>query len=385
MLSLDRYEVERKLGEGGFGSVFAATRLEDGHRVAIKEIDLAEVDNWGMHEGQRVPLEVELLFALQHIPVVIPLYEYFRRGDKYYLVIEYVPGAVSLFDYVRAHGPLGEDQARHVILKVADVVAQCFRSGVSHRDIKAENVLLLPGTGQIRLIDFGVSELVVSQRGADTGGTVKCWPPEYFQRHEYLHLPATVWSLGTLLYHAVCGKSAFTEEVEEIVRGSPEFPSHVSLLCQDLVARCFISEPWQRISLESFLVHPWATGWTHTPLNQSATYEHLQKGIDAIRRLPHRRTRRNDAVIQLATRQVWKETKRPGGETRDKAHPRFKSASGKAIKGKGKLQTKPKEKALARNKMASLLQKKRENKKQQLANKKRYHDDTPQIKARGDH
>ncbi|XP_076067695.1 serine/threonine-protein kinase pim-1-like [Oratosquilla oratoria] len=267
----------------------------------------AEVDNWGTHEGERVPLEVELLFALEPVPEVIPLYECFRRGDKYYLVMEYVPGAMSLYDYIEAHGPLTEDLARHILLQVVDAVAKCFRCGVSHRDIKAENVLLLPEAGQIRLIDLGVSELIVSHRGGDTGGTVKHWPPEYFLKNEYLHLPATVWSLGTLLYHAVSGRAAFTEDVEDIARGAPNFPSHVSLLCQDLVARCFVKEPWNRTSFESFRSHPWATGWDHTPLDQSATYAILQEGIEAIRRLPYKRTRRNAGDIKLAQRQVWKE------------------------------------------------------------------------------
>ncbi|XP_076061262.1 serine/threonine-protein kinase pim-2-like [Oratosquilla oratoria] len=260
---LGDYTIEEPLGEGGFGCVYAATRRSDGVRVAVKEVPLWRVRSWGLRNGQKVPLEAALLHQVQHVPRVIGLHDVFFEGHFYYMVMEYVPEAISIFDYVQKFGKLPGRVIKRIFKDIVTTVERCLQAGVSHKDIKPENALMYkdPGTGQfdIKLIDFGCGEVVTNQRGTNTGGTLIYWPPEYLSRRRFLHVPATVWSLGTLLYYLLCGRDAFDSEAD-IKRATPYFPRSLPSVCRDLIKRCLTKNPWDRLSLQGILHHPWLTG-----------------------------------------------------------------------------------------------------------------------------
>ena len=135
-------------------------------------------------EGMRVPLEVALLNAVRKLESVARLLDYFPRPDSHLLVLERSPGQLDLFDHLTEVGGLGEAAAREIfrqVMLVFDVISfsrdiyistsqprnidlavqavvavqDCHAAGVTHRDIKDENLLLCPRTGRITLIDFG--------------------------------------------------------------------------------------------------------------------------------------------------------------------------------------------------------------------------------------
>ncbi|XP_076045834.1 serine/threonine-protein kinase pim-3-like [Oratosquilla oratoria] len=251
------------LGEGGFRCVYAAKRRSDGIRVAIKEVPLRLVQSWGLRNGFRVPLEAALLHKVQQVPRVICLYDVFLEGDFYYMVMEYVPEAISMFDYVEKFGRLPGKVIKRIFKDLVATVELCLQAGVSHKDIQPENALMYkdPGTGnfEVKLIDFGCGEVVKNQRGTHTGGTLIYWPPEYLFRGRFLHVPATVWSLGTLLYYLLCRRNAFASKAE-IKKARPYFPRSLPPPCRDLIKRCLTKNPWDRLSLQGILQHPWLTG-----------------------------------------------------------------------------------------------------------------------------
>ncbi|XP_076038284.1 serine/threonine-protein kinase pim-2-like [Oratosquilla oratoria] len=135
------------------------------------------------------------------------------------------------------------------------------------QDMKPENVLLYedPGSGDfnIKLIDFGCGEMIKGYRETHTGGTSFYWPPEYIAKGEFLHVPATVWSLGTLLYYLVCHDDPFYDD-SEIEKGRPPFPEDLPRQCRDLITKCFAMDPWERPTLNGILAHPWLKGFSRT-------------------------------------------------------------------------------------------------------------------------
>ncbi|XP_076037113.1 serine/threonine-protein kinase prk-2-like [Oratosquilla oratoria] len=212
-MKLSDFKMHEELGKGGFGCVFRATRVADGLQVAIKKIPLADALFWGRRHGKKVPREAALLQRVQKVPDVIKLHDCFSTKDSFYMVMELIPSAVSFVDYIRSGKELPMTDVKTLFRKIVLTVEGCLEAGVSHKDIKPHNVLLFrnASTGQfdIKLIDFGCSERITGYRGKITGGTRIYCPPEYIKGNEYLHVPATVWSLGTLLFYLVCHYNAF--------------------------------------------------------------------------------------------------------------------------------------------------------------------------------
>jgi len=254
----DHYEVGPVIGRGGFGRVYAGQSKKDGRPVAIKQIGLTRVTNWGQVEGMRVPLEVALLNAVRKLESVARLLDYFPRPDSHLLVLERSPGQLDLFDHLTEVGGLGEAAAREIFRQAVVAVQDCHAAGVTHRDIKDENLLLCPRTGRITLIDFGSGAFIQDLSSTEFEGTRVHCPPEWLTSQRYLYREAAVWSLGTLLYTVLSGDIPFTS-ARQVCTAQPRLPAlqTVSPECAGLVRACLRLNPTERIRLADIPGHPW--------------------------------------------------------------------------------------------------------------------------------
>merc|ERR1712029_1053616 len=153
---------------------------------------------------------------------------------------------------------LEEELAKNFFKQITDTVIACHKSGVVHRDIKDENVIIDMKTGKCSLIDFGSGAFLKDEAYKDFDGTRVYSPPEWIRTSQYYAEPATVWSLGILLYDMVCGDIPF-EKDEEICNAEVRFHnnSNVSKHCQDLILSCLKIRPKDRIDINAILSHPW--------------------------------------------------------------------------------------------------------------------------------
>ncbi|XP_059716600.1 serine/threonine-protein kinase pim-1-like [Haemorhous mexicanus] len=207
----ERYRLGSLLGRGGFGSVFAATRLSDGAPVAIKRVPRERVRHWGeLPDGTRAPLEIVLLDKVSTgFPGVVQLLEWLELPNKIVMVLERPQRCQDLRHFIRARRFLSEEVARELFRQVLEAVQHCTSCGVLHRDIKPENILVDLATGQAKLIDFGCGTYLQDTGYTHFAGTRSYSPPEWNHYGWYHGKAATIWSLGILLHQMVCGEHPF--------------------------------------------------------------------------------------------------------------------------------------------------------------------------------
>ncbi|XP_032533257.1 serine/threonine-protein kinase pim-1-like isoform X2 [Chiroxiphia lanceolata] len=226
----ERYRLRSLLGSGGFGRVYAGTRLADGAPVAIKAVSRDGIRRLGeLPDGTRAPLEIVLLDKVSNgFAGVIRLLEWFELPNGFLLVMEHPKPSQDLSGLIRAWGFLPEEMTWGLFRQVLQAVRHCTSCGVLHRDIKPQNILLHLATGETKLLDFGCGTFLRDTVYTRFAGTLSYSPPEWIYLKRYHGEEATIWSLGILLYQMVCGKHPFCKGPKTIW-DQLLFPPRVSL------------------------------------------------------------------------------------------------------------------------------------------------------------
>ena len=250
------YKVSHKLGQGGFATVFAGVRVIDGTCVAIKQVLKNKVTEWATLGGRKVPMELKLLHSVQNVDRVIKLLNFYERNDSFIYVMERPNDCKDMFDFINENKYLEENLARQFFHQIVQTVLACHSMGIIHRDIKDENILVETVTQKLKLIDFGSGALVKEEAYTDFHGTREYAPPEWLVSGRYYGGPATVWSLGVLLYVMVCGDIPWEKDVQ-ICTGDLLFTRKLSSECRDLISKCLTRSVVERINMDNILPHPW--------------------------------------------------------------------------------------------------------------------------------
>lgn len=202
-------------------------------------------------------------------PHIVRFDEVFLTSTHLGISMEYAAGG-ELFDRIVKKSRFSEDEARYFFQQLIAGVAWCHRQGVCHRDLKLENTLLdgKPAP-KLKICDFGYSKSALfDSQPKSTVGTPAYIAPEVLSRKQYDGEIADVWSCGVTLYVMLVGAYPFEDPgdprnfrktIQRIMGVKYTFPSGLQLSreCHDLMARIFIANPAQRISIEGIKKHPW--------------------------------------------------------------------------------------------------------------------------------
>ncbi|MEX0711930.1 MAG: serine/threonine-protein kinase [Pirellulales bacterium] len=250
---LGPYRIERKVGRGGMGTVFAATELETGEPAAIKVLSAALAHEEGFRD--RFAAEIESLRKLRHTNIVRLLG--FGEQDGYlFYAMELVEGD-SLEDQLQAGRSFGWTEVVQLALQVCRALKHAHDRGVIHRDIKPAN-LLLDSDGTLKLSDFGIAKLFGNTGlTADGGvlGTAEYMAPEQADGRPVNHR-CDLYSLGGVMYALLAGRPPFKAanlmemlqlqrfaEPESVRRYAPDVPAELETIVSTLLEK----EPDRRI------------------------------------------------------------------------------------------------------------------------------------------
>lgn len=174
-------------------------------QVAIKIIDKTKLNS---NDYSKVQLEIQILSMMRH-KNIIRLIDVLETTLQIYMIMEHAKGG-DLLSFMKAQRMLSEDEARSLFRQVVNGVGHCHCRSVLHRDIKLNN-LLLDANNQIKLCDFGISQIITSP---DTLMTQPCGTPAYVAPEiisckPYSGFKSDIWSLGIILFALCCGRLPF--------------------------------------------------------------------------------------------------------------------------------------------------------------------------------
>ncbi|KAF8542088.1 hypothetical protein BDD12DRAFT_729996 [Trichophaea hybrida] len=291
------WNLGKTIGAGSMGKVKLARKADSTEQVAVKIVPRQVIDRGiDPSTGQAYPprhdeskevrtaREAAIVTLLDH-PYICGMRDVIKTNNHWYMLCEYVNGG-QMLDYIISHGRLKEKQARKFGRQIASALDYCHRNSIVHRDLKIENILISK-TGDIKIIDFGLSNLFSPRAQLKTFcGSLYFAAPELLQAKIYTGPEVDVWSFGIVLYVLVCGKVPFDDQNmpalhAKIKRGQVEYPQWLSNDCRNLLSRMLVTDPRNRASLQEIMTHPWLLkGYSGPPENHLPTREPLTLPLD---------------------------------------------------------------------------------------------------------
>lgn len=261
---LGRYQVLKKVGQGGMGAVFHGFDPKLERPIALKTLLLNRSRSQEKTKDQIVKLlrEATTVANINHANIV-SVYDV-KDTDQYaYVAMEYVDGS-SLSDYLEHHGPLDPQKALPLFVEVAKGLAAAHEKAIVHRDIKPANILL-GKDHSVKIADFGISQLMTSLEGEKekVAGTPGFLSPEVLKNKPFTEA-ADLFALGVTMYRVLTGRYPFTgATVKSILLktlyNEPRAPhlinDQIPEPLSDIVMRLLHKNPEERLTNSKVLIN----------------------------------------------------------------------------------------------------------------------------------
>ncbi len=200
---LGKYERVDVLGHGVSGIVYLAKDTLLNKQVALKEVDV-EAGNL-----QKFLEEARVLDRLRH-PNIVRVNGVDRIDSKVVIDMEFVDGS-NLQEKLRAEGRLSLEKSVNYAIQILDALEYAHSQQIVHRDIKPANILVTR-EGVVKIVDFGLAEILATNAYAGGAGTYAYMAPEDFAEIERSDRQSDVWAVGITLYELLTGYRPFQVE-----------------------------------------------------------------------------------------------------------------------------------------------------------------------------
>ena len=286
MFKIDDYELEKCLGKGAFGEVYLTSRAGDTKKYATKKMDRGAIDK--SEARKYLANEIMILKNLNH-PNIVKFQDLKKTKNHYFLIMECCNGgelADALDKYKQKNGTaFPEELVQHFMRQIIDAFKYIHGKKIIHRDIKLANILLNYENeedknnfnlmkAQVKIIDFGFS-CVINKSGLQYTvlGSPINMDPLILQklnssttktRQLGYNEMADIWSIGTICYEMLIGKSAFDAEdmddlVQKVESGSYSVPTSISSEIASFMNGMLQYEASDRLTAEQLSRHAFLT------------------------------------------------------------------------------------------------------------------------------
>ncbi len=243
-----RFELERRIGSGGMGTVWRAVDRSTGDRVALKVLHDPEGDG-----ALRFIKEAQILSTFEHPHVVRHVSHGIASTGEPYLAMEYLEGD-SLLTLLE-QGPLDFEQCYALCRHVASALGAAHERRIVHRDIKPSNLFLVgKSIDRVKIVDFGIARSGGTTGGLTHTGSILGTPgymsPEQARGDKDANARSDVFALGCVLFECLSGKSPFhaahpmallakllLEEPPRLTDLRPDVPEPLAALCMRMLSK----------------------------------------------------------------------------------------------------------------------------------------------------
>jgi len=257
---LARYEILRKLGEGGMGDVYLARDRSLGRPVALKL--LPEETRGDRTALARLEREAKAIATLNH-PGIVTLHSLEEAEGLHFLTLEFVEG--QTLDSLLPDGGFSPGRVRQIAIAICEALAYAHARGVTHRDLKPANVMITDD-GRLKVLDFGLAKARAPDpvdgatrsatpetltRPGFAVGTLPYMSPEQLSGEE-VDSRTDLFSLGVMLYELATGERPFRgpsagQVMASILRDEPDLATgRLPGALRAIVDRCLRKNPQDR-------------------------------------------------------------------------------------------------------------------------------------------
>ena len=212
----DSYLIISRIGEGGMGSVYLAENVrvrEKKYALKVLKRELTANPKFMNQFFEEATHQAQL----SH-PNVVQMTDYFKEGEDYFLVLDFVQGR-SLAEIIdSSRGPMPQKQALQIFKEVLSGLNCAHEKAILHRDIKASNVMV-DSSGRALLTDFGIARQAGDEQAASLGrviGTPEYMSPEQYIDSDKVDHRSDVYSAGILLFEMLTGRLPFQGSQDEL-------------------------------------------------------------------------------------------------------------------------------------------------------------------------
>lgn len=256
---IGKYNLEKRIGQGQFGTVYLGKHRDTNLVVAVKEIPRCRLTARLMKQMDQ---EIKSMKGVCS-PNVIQLQEVLMTKHNVYLFMEYCSGG-DLDQFLSTHRPVSEMLCKRWIRQLVDAFIALQEHRILHRDLKLGNLLLSHVEAEqadVKLADFGFAKILNEGSVAQTQlGTPMFMAPEIFNEEAYSY-KVDVWSLGVISFELLTGEPAFKAktlaQLKLMQREPIVFPEEcqISQEARDFVVQMLIYNPDGRPTFEQLRAH----------------------------------------------------------------------------------------------------------------------------------